>query len=203
MKYLLLLLPVFLWLQACSQSPTSGAPNQSASASADTLLGSSANNEFRLFKTVRQVGGQNETELKIVRLQDGHQVSVAKTRSTPKFYWSKNSEFLICEGSVADSVNQRDVIVFDLTKLNFAKQTPGTLMAFDAANDVVFIYRTTLERQIIGFIDIKNPRYESIREIIAPPIGKLPILTPVPAKRELKVKAYTTDDTPMNTAFKY
>lgn len=221
MKSLLPFLLVFIWLQACSQSPS---PEASAPPIASILsdstavaLGDSPDQAYRLFKSTRPVGEQTKTDLKVVRLRDFQQTLVSTLRaeatpnsaiaealrSKPKFYWSKNVKYLLAENSVPDNDYEQETVLFDLASLAVAQRKPGNLLAFDAANDVAFYYQTTPERQIICFFDLKNPQRDQVREIIAAPEGKLPVVILSPKDRQAKVKAYTTGGAAVNMSFRY
>ena len=213
MKNLLYILPVFIWLQACSQSPapTSSEAAQSAIlANSDAALGDSYDQAFRLFQFKREVNGKTENVLKVVRLADLKEELVAvlpaegdSTAGKTKFYWSKDSKYLIAENVMADSAKQREVVLFDLKNFSIAQRNLGTLIAFDAVNEVVFYYRSLPERQNVYFYDLQNPVGESVREITVPGIGKLPTIVFSYKEKRARVKAITTDDVPMNIAIQY
>lgn len=215
MKYLLLLLPVFIWLEACSQSPDKDAAvNHSNSILTDTsgnALGDSPNKAFRLFKFTHKEGGKSMVDLKLLRLQDLKETLVStiavedsvKTGGGPKFYWSKDSRYLIAENNVQDSVYGRETVLFDLVNFNVAKRKEGKLLNFDQVNDIAFVQRYNAERQIICFFDVKTPDAENTREALVPQEGKLPVVILAPLERKAKVKVYTTGGVPMNFSFTY
>lgn len=208
-----LLFPVFFWLQACAQSPApnTSAPGQKSSILNETAvsLGNSPDEKYRLFKNDRKNGEAIETEFVIVRFQDMKEMLLAKLPSdtsksnNPKYYWSKDSTNLLLESAIVDSISNREVVLFNLPTFDVAQRNKGTIIGFDAINQVVFYYRTTAERQSICFIDLKNPKKEFVRDIIAAPSGKLPSLIFSYKERRVKVKAYTTEDTPLNVALLY
>ena len=104
---------------------------------------------------------------------------------------------------MADSAKQREVVLFDLKNFIIAQRNLGTLIAFDAVNEVVFYYRSLPERQNVYFYDLQNPVGESVREITVPGIGKLPTIVFSYKEKRARVKAITTDDVPMNIAIQY
>jgi len=206
MKNLLLVLPVFIWLQACSQAPGS---EGSTAKSTDTLpdsasiLGDSPDHAFRLFKSVRTVNGQSVTDLKVLRLQDLQQALVATMPSDAKYFVSADSKFLIAENSVPDSSFKREIVVFDLLAFSAAYRKPGNLLGFDVNNQMVFFHRTEPTQQFIVFFHLDTPTGENQRAVSAPPVEKLPSIILSPKDRRVKVKIYTTDNVPVNIAFNY
>jgi hypothetical protein len=74
----------------------------------------------------------------------------------------------------------------------------GRLITYDLLNDVIFFYTEENTRQSVNFVYVNNPDYVSPREVIAVPIGKLPSMIVMSKDRQARVKAYTTDDTPVN-----
>lgn len=205
-------LSVFIWFHACSQSPAPNTSTTSVLTDSSAVLGSSPNNAFRLFKSTRQKGDQTETDLKILRMQDMRETLVStvplddpsnEITKGPKFFWSKDSKYLIVDNSMPDSAYKREVVLYSLPDLAVAQRNPGALIGFDAMNEVVFFYRSTDERQSICFYDLKKPSIESVRDVTAAPIGKMPTLIFSYKERKVKVKAYTTDDTPVNFSEEY
>ena len=213
---------IFICLQACSQSsPSDKAANQAHSSLTDTAavsLGDTPSREYRLFKFTRKSGDQTFIDLKVLRLKDlketlvstlpvetdSASVALAKINGGgPKFYWSKESQYLITENSVPDSMYKREVVIFDLNSFSVMKRKQGNLLNYDVVNDFAFMYRTTAERQIICFYNVSMPDQEQVREIVAAPAGKLPIVLIAPIKREARVKAYMTGAVPINIAFNY
>lgn len=186
-------------LQACSQSPAGSA---AASANA-VVLGNSPDNAYQLVKTESQSNGQTLTQLSVVRLSDNTSTPVCKTNKEPKFFWSNQQPCLIAEGGEADSINQREVVIFDLNSMSVLKRKQGILLAFDNINEVMLVYRLTPERQVIGVIHLKSPQFETVREIIALFEEKIPVITFQHEKRQVKVKAYTTGGAAISTSFKY
>jgi hypothetical protein len=210
MKYLLLLVPVFIWLEACSQSPDKDAAKQSKSILTDTsgnALGDSPNKAFRLFKFTHQEGDKSMVDLKLLRLQDLQETLVStitvEAGGAPKVYWSKDSRYLITENNVQDSLYGREMVLFDLVNFNVAKRKAGRLINFDTVNDIAFIQRYNTERQIICFFDVKDAELEHRREVLAPQEGKLPVILFVPLERKAKVKLYTTGGAAVNISFLY
>ena len=202
----------FIWLQACSQSPAPNAGAQQSNSilsdTAGTALGNSPDKEYRLFKFNRIAGDHTETNLKILRLKDLQEAMVSSViidapATEPKFFWSKDSKYLVVDNSVPDSIYKREVLLYNLQELTVAQRNPGALIAFDAMNEVVFFYRTSVERQTICFYDLAKPGVESVRDIIAPPVGKMPTVIFSYKERNVKVKAYTTDNVPVNVVMKY
>lgn len=201
------LLPLFVWLQACSQSPAPNAEEKPAYSilndSSGVALGDSPNREYRLFKFAGKTGETTETILKVLRLKDLQETTVATLRTDPKFYWSSDSRYLITENSVPDSIYQREVVVFNLKNFEMERRKQGILLNYDLLNDVAFLYRYTEERQIICFFYPKSANMEQYREILVPQDGKVPSMILSPKERKAKVKAYTTGGVPMNVAFQY
>jgi predicted transcriptional regulator len=202
MKNLIFFFSALLGLQACSQSP-SGNGSSAASAAEAVVLTTSPNNEFQLLKTESQTNGQTQTTLRVVRLADKKEAVVCNTNQPPKFFWSNQQPYLIAESGTADSINQREVIIFDLNNMSVLKRKQGILLAFDNINEVLLVYRLTPERQVIGVIQMKSPQIETIREIIAVFEEKTPVVIFKAGEREAKIKAYTTGGAAINTAFKY
>ncbi|GEM_PF-1274651 len=202
---------VLLCLQSCSQSPSDASNKHTASVLKDSsaVLGSSPDNAYRLFKGTRELDGQEVTDLILLRLHDLHETLVSTIPAKdslpiePKFFWSKDSKYLLVNNSVPDSAYQYEVVLFDLANLAVAQRNPGELVNYDKANDVVFYYKTTLVRQSICYYYVGNPSKESVRDFTAIPIGKLPVLNPISAEKQARVKAYTIDNTPVNFAISY
>ncbi len=216
MKNLLLFLPVFIWFQACSQSPNPVAADKSATTILNDTTGKSLGNSpdggYRLFKFPRQVGDQTVTELKLLQFKDMQETTVGTItpdaltkagRTDPRVYWSKDGHFLITENIVPDSSFDHEVVLFSLQNFKIQEKKPGALLGFDLVNDIAFFYLPTAERQQIRFFEVKNPGFVQQREIIAPPSGKLPILILAPTEKKAKVKAYTTDGVPINVSIQY
>lgn len=206
MKNLLLFLPVFIWLQACSQAPGSeGSTAKSSDAMPDaaSILGDSPDHAYRLFKSVRTVNGQSVTDLKVLRLQDLQQTLVSTMPNDSKYFVSADSKYLIAENSVPDSSFKREVVVFDLPAFSTAYRKPGNLLGFDLNNQMVFFHRTEPTQQFIVFFNLDTPTGENQRAISAPPVEKLPSIILSPKDRRVKVKIYTTDNVPVNVAFNY
>lgn len=214
-----LLLPVFLWLHACSQTPTPSGNTPAAGKTSlltDTtnaaVLGNSFNNAYRLFKSTRQDGDQSVTDLVLLRLQDMKETLVstvptevqAPLPNPPKFFWSQDSKYLMVENRLADSTGTtREVVLFDLATLSIIQRHPGALVAFDQINEMVIYYRSDVERQSICYFNLRKPEVEKVRDIIAPPTGKLPAIIFVYKEKKARVKAYTTDDAPVNIILEY
>ncbi|MFN0213663.1 MAG: hypothetical protein ACKVT2_05355 [Saprospiraceae bacterium] len=208
---------IFICLQACSQAPAPETAGKQASGSvlSDTsaiALEDSPSREYRLFKMERIVEGQTLIDLKLLRLNDLKEALVATlsandslrtTGQYPKFYWSKDSKLLVTENSISDSTYKREVVVYDLTNFSVSSRKKGYLLGFDLLNDFVFTYRQTSERQIICFFNVNFPNMEQVRELIAAPSGKLPVVTVTPAKKDVRVKAYMTGAVPINFSFTY
>ncbi|MFN0174889.1 MAG: hypothetical protein ACKVU0_09605 [Saprospiraceae bacterium] len=203
---------VLLCLQACSQSPGSDASNKTADSllnDPSAVLGSSPDNAYRLFKSARQLGEQTVTDLILVRLRDSLMTAVSTIPAKdslprePKFFWSKDSKYLLVNNSVPDSTYHYEVVLFDLQNLAVAQRNFGELVNYDKANDVVFFYKSLPTRQSISYYYLENPSKESGRDVTVVPIGKLPNLILSVAEKEARVKAYTIDNTPVNFAFKY
>ena len=201
-----------LCLQACSQSPGSDASSKTPEAQLNdpsAVLGSSPDNAYRLFKAARQLGDQTVTDLILMRLNDSKQTVVSTVPAKdslprePKFFWSKDSKFLLVNNSVPDSTYNYEVVLFDLQNLAVAQRNFGELLKYDIANDVVFYYKSELTRQNICYYYVANPSKEMGRDVMDIPIGKLPNLILSVPEKEVRVKAYTIDDTPVNFAFKY
>ncbi|MDO8367300.1 MAG: hypothetical protein Q7T20_10910 [Saprospiraceae bacterium] len=215
MKNLLLLLPVFLWLQACSQSPAPNAADKSHSVLTDTtgiVLGDSPGKEFRLFKFTRIDGDQTKMDLKLLRLSDLKEALVCTLPAEddlkvmapyPRYYWSNDSKFLVTENSINDSIYKREMVIFDLTSFSVGKRKDGNLLGFDPMNDVAFLYRETPERQGICYFPIAFPEKELVQEVLIGPSGRLPTVIIVPREKRAKVKAYMTDGVPVNFVIQY
>ncbi len=207
MKNLFLLIPVFIWLQACSQSPSTDVAQQGASQStlpdSASILDDSPDHAYRLFKSARTVDGQTLTDLKVLRLKDLQQFLVSTMPNESKYFWSPDSRYLIAENMVADSAFQRETVFFDLGNLRTEYKKPGALLAFDAADQVVFYYFPEEGRQVISFTYLQNPSVDKRRDIIAPGIGKLPNIILMTKEKKARVKAYTTDNVPVNVMFEY
>ena len=197
----------FICVSACSQSPSSTAtasPKTSVLTDSSTVLSASLNEEYRLFKSK---GGQAQTRLVVLRLSDMKETLVSSTpadaQNEPKFFWSQDSRNLIAENATPDSISKSEVVLFDLTKMTVAQRNPGALLAFDQINNEVLFYRSAPERQSICFYNLGNPSKESVRDIIAPPVGKLPTVTFVYKERKARVKAFTSENTPVNVILPY
>lgn len=212
MKYLFLLVPVFIWLEACSQAPANDADKPAHSILSDTsgnALGDSPNKAFRLFKFARQEGEKSLVDLKLLRLQDLKETFVstitvdAKEGVGPKFYWSKDSRYLIAENNIQDSLYGRETVLFDLVNFNVGQRKEGRLLNFDQVNDIAFVQRFNPERQIIVFFDLKDADIEHNREVMAPQEGKLPVIILAPLEKKAKVKLYTTGGAAVNISFLY
>jgi len=219
MKNLFYFIPVFLWVTACSQSsPNSSAAGQDSSShsiltdTAGNSLGNSPDGAFRLFKFTKQTDAGTTTDLVLMRLSDLKEIPVTtiipdtmamEVSAQPKFFWSKDSKYLITNQSVQDTACQNDVILFDLQTLKVAQRNAGYLFAFEMMNEVVFFYKPMVERQEILFYSLKDPGYERNRAITAAPAGKLPNIIFEYKERKAKVKAFTTGNVPVNVAFQY
>ncbi len=216
MKNLLLFLPLFVWLHACSQSPNSnGASGKSNSILSDTsgnTLGNSPDGQYRLFKFARKEGDKAVIDLKLLRLRDLSEALVSTLPAEdefkvlapyPRFYWSKDSGYLVTENSITDSVYKRETVLFDLMNFSMGKRKQGNLLGFDGVNDVAFVYRQSTERQIVCLFTVSFPEEENIREVLAAPSGRLPIVIVAPLQKSAKVKAYMPDGVPVNFAIHY
>ncbi len=200
----------FICVSACSQSPSPTATvstKTSVLTDSSTVLGASLNEEYRLFKSKGQNGGLAQTNLVVLRLSDMQEVLVssipADNQTEPKFFWSQDSRNLIAENATPDSTTKSEVVLFDLTKMAVAQRNPGALLAFDQINNEVLFYRSSPERQSICFYSLETPDKESVRDIIAPPVGKLPTVIFVYKERKARVKAYTSENTPVNFILPY
>jgi len=214
MKNLLFLLPGFLWLQACSQS-TPNSADKSHSVLTDTtgiVLGDSPAKEYRLFKFTRQDGEQTKIDLKILRLSDLKEALVCTLPAEddlkvmapyPRYYWSKDSRFLVTENSINDSIYKREMVLFDLKNFSMGKRKEGNLLGFDPVNDYVFLYRETPERQGVCYFPATLPEKELVQEILIAPSGRLPTVIVVPLEKRAKVKAYMQDSVPVNFVIQY
>jgi len=215
MKNLLLLLPVFLWLHACSQAPAPNSADKSHSVLTDTtgiVLGDSPGKEYRLFKFTRQDGELTKIDLKVLRLSDLKEALVSTLPAEddlkvmaqyPRYYWSKDSKFLVTENSINDSIYNREMVLFDLTSFSMGKRKDGNLLGYDHVNDVAFLYRETPERQGVCYFPTASPEKELIQEILISPSGRLPTVIIVPLEKKAKVKAYMTDGVPVNFLIQY
>lgn len=215
MKNFIFLIPVlFVWLQACSQSPTPANPTEQAilTDTSGTALGNSLDYKFRLFKFDAERGGQSVMVLKVLRLGDLQEVLLSNVSpksqkdmiEDPKYFWSKDSKYLIVENSVPDSAYEREVVLFNLPNFQIERRIQGQLLGFDQNNDVVFLYRYNVERQMVSIVDLKSPNVEKTREIIAPPDGeKAPSFILNSQKRSFKVKVYTEGGAAANASFEY
>jgi len=214
MKNFFFLIPVFLWLQACSQSPSTFNPAEQAIL-ADTTgvaLGNSLDYKFRLFKFDAERDGKSLMVLKVLRLGDLQEMLVSNLSPKsqediivdPKYFWSKDSKYLIAENSVPDSAYEREVVLFNLPNFGVERRIQGQILGFDQNNSVAFLYRYNSERQWVCIVDLKNPAIEKNREIIAPPDGKkAPTFIVDPHKRSFRVKVYTEGGAAANASFEY
>lgn len=214
MKNFFFLIPVFVWLQACSQSPTPSSQTEPVILTDTTgkALGNSLDYKFRLFQFDAERGGQAVIVLKVLRLGDLQEALVSNVSpksqkdmiEDPKFFWSKDSKYLIVENSVPDSAYEREVVLFNLPNFQIERRIQGQLLGFDPNNDVVFFYRYNTERQMVSFVELKSPAVEKTREIIAPPDGeKAPAFILNPQKRNFKIKVYTEGGAAANASFEY
>lgn len=197
----------FICFSACSQSPSPTAvasTKTSVLTDSSTVLSVSLNEEYRLFKSK---SGQAQTRLVVLRLSDMKEILVSSTpadaQTEPKFFWSQDSRNLITENATPDSSSKSEVMLIDLTKMTVAQRNPGALLAFDQINNEVLFYRSTPERQSICFYNLGNPGKESVRDIIAPPVGKLPMVIFDYKGRKARVKAFTSENTPVNVILPY
>jgi len=214
MKNLLLLLLGFLWLQACSQS-TPNSTDKSHSVLTDTtgsVLGDSPGGEYRLFKFPRQDGDQTKMDLKVLRLSDLKEAFVSTLPAEddlkvmalyPRYYWSKDSRFLVTENSINDSIYKREMVLFDLKNFSMGKRKNGNLLGFDPVNDYAFLYRETPERQAVAYFPVTLPEQEMVQEILIAPSGRLPTVIIVPLEKKAKIKAYMPDGVPLNFVINY
>ena len=203
----LFLLPIFIWLQACSQAPApASADQQSNSILSDTsgvVISDSPDGNYRLFKYTRKVGEQTETDLRILRLKDLKGALVSTLRTEPKAYWSSDSKDLITENSVPDSVYQREVVIYSVGTFEIYRRKQGQLINYDLVNNVVFMYTYDSTRQTITAFRVDNTDSEKRQEIVAPPAGRIPIAILAPLEKKAKIKAYTTGGAAVNIAFNY
>lgn len=216
MKNLLLLLSVFFWLQACSQSPTPKADepqlNSILTDTSGVAIGDAPSGGFRLFKSPRQAGDKAVIDLKLLRLHDMKGVLVATLPAEdefklvgnyPKFYWSKESKFLITENTINDSIYKRELVIYDLNNMDISKRIKGNLLNFDNVTDMIFQYRQSEDRQMVYYFNPAFPDQANHREVIAAPSGRMPIVTLTPLQRTIRVKAYMPDNVPVNFSFQY
>lgn len=214
MKNLFYLIPVFLWIQACSQSTPGANAGQSANAHSilsDTTgnsLGNSPDGAYRLFKFNRQVGDKSVVDLSLLRLKDLKEISLTtitldSTNSKPKFFWSKEGKYLVTDRSMPDSAGKAEVVLFDLQNGVEDQTNVGRLIAFDAMNQVVFYHRAEADRQDICLYYLDNPQFEKRRTIAAVSVGKLPEIIFSYKEKKARVKAFTTENTPVNVPLPY
>ncbi len=214
MKNLFYFLSAFLLLQACSESPKTGTgPTADAYgnilADSALVLGSSPDNKFRLFRSVRKGNENGQADIVLLRMPDMKQVLVSNlpaqvngAKYKPKSFWSKDAKYLMVDNALAEGDNPRELVLFDLTTMEVAHRQPGELLAFDEENSVVFYYRTTAERQIFAHYPLSNPGQEATRDLIAPPGDKTPIITLKTEDKEARVKAYR-GGAPINFSMRY
>lgn len=207
MKVLFYALMLLLGQQACSNAPTPASGNgakASDSILTDTsgvALGNSPNGAFRLFKTQLPSG---ENALKVLRLKDLYQALVATSKKDQKFYWSKDSRYLIADNDAPDTAAyKQQVVFFNLFNFQIEALKNGQLIGFDPLNDMTFLYRYTNERQQIVYFDLNKYEQETQREILTPPGDKVPSSVVHPKERMIKVKAYMSDGVPVNIGFNY
>ncbi|HAD12042.1 MAG TPA: hypothetical protein DCF33_06340 [Saprospirales bacterium] len=201
MKNLFLFLLSFVILYSCSNAQNKGGDATSSTgapampADSASYLGDSPDGRFRAFKS-QEPGG---TGLNLVNLSDlkTYRIGVTKEEK-PKFYWSSGKRFLIAENATPDSTQKAEVFIYDLYKMEVWRRYAGRLITYDLLHDVIFFYTEENTRQSINFVYVNNPDYVSPREVIAVPIGKLPSMIVMSKDRQARVKAYTTDDTPVN-----
>ncbi len=214
MKKFFYLIPVFLWIQACSQSTPGANAGQAANGHSiltDTTgnsLGNSPDGAYRLFKFKRQAGDKSVVDLNLLRLKDLKEFSLTtitldSSNINPKFYWSKEGKYLVTDRSIPDSAGKAEVVLFDLQNGVEDQTNPGRLFGFDAMNQVVFYHRAAEDRQNICFYYLNNPQFEKSRGIMAPAVGKLPEISFSYKEKKAKVKAFTTDNTPVNIPLQY
>jgi hypothetical protein len=123
--------------------------------------------------------------------------------ATPKVFWSKDKRFLVTGNATPDSTQKAEVLVYDLYKMELWRRYAGELITYDLLHDVAFFHTTEPTRQSVNFVYLKYPDHVSPREVIAVPVGKLPAMILMPTDRQARVKAYTTDDTPVNFIIHY
>lgn len=214
MKNFFFLIPLFVWLQACSQSPTSSNPTAQAILTDTTgkALGNSLDYKYRLFQFNAEIEGKPVMVLKALRLGDLQEAFLSNVSpksqqdmiEDPKFFWSKDSKYLIVENSVPDSAYEREVVLFNLINFQVERRIQGQLLGFDQNNGIAFLYRYNPERQLVAIIDLKSPAAEKIREIIAAPDGqKAPTFFVNPQKRDFRIKVYTEGGAAANASFEY
>ncbi|MBL7808227.1 MAG: hypothetical protein JNN28_10445 [Saprospiraceae bacterium] len=206
MKNLFLFLLSFVILYSCSNAQSnSGDGKSGASAPAmptdsAAYLGDSPDARFRAFKSQETDG----TGLNLVNLSDLKTYRIAVTKdATPKFYYSKDNRFLITGNATPDSTQKSEVLIYDLYKMEVRHKYSGALITYDILHDVIFFHTEENTRQSVNFVYVKNPEQVSPREVIAVPIGKLPSMILMSKDRQARVKAYTTDDTPVNFIIHY
>ena len=205
MKHLFLFFLGFIVLQSCANNPSGGNGNASSSGPAmpsdsSAYLSDSPDGRFRAYKT-KETGG---TGLNLVHLSDlkTYQIAVSAD-SIPKVFWSKDKRYLITNNATPDSTHKAEVLVYDLYKMEKARTYAGELITFDLLNEVLFFHTTETTRQSVNFVYLNNPEFVTPRDVIAVPIGKLPAMILMPKDRQARVKAYTTDDTPVNFIIHY
>ncbi|MBC7774563.1 MAG: hypothetical protein H7246_03925 [Phycisphaerae bacterium] len=216
MKNLLLFLPLFVWLHACSQSPnsngTSGKSNSILTDTSGASLGDSPSSQYRLFKFTRKDGERTVIDLKLLRLSDLSEAFVSTLPAEdefkvlapyPRYYWSNDSRYLVTENATTDSIYKRETVLFDLVTFSMGKRKLGNLLGFDNVNDVAFLYRQSPERQSVCYFNLKFSGEENVREIMVEPSGRLPIVIIAPLEKRAKVKVYMPDGVPVNFAILY
>lgn len=202
MKNLFFFLMVLVGLQACSGSGNpSGSNSQSAIPLPDSasILGDSPDHKFRLFKGQQQ----EKTTLNLLQLNNLQTIPVVTLPGEPKFFWSGDFKYLITENIQPDSAFKREVVFFDLATLAIAHRYPGELMTYDGMNNTVFFYTSQVDRQSVNFVYLDNPTQVTPRDVIAAPADKLPAIILMPKDKQARVKAFTTDDTPVNFMIHY
>lgn len=208
MKNTLLLFAALLCWQACSQSsgndsrtpgnmPTSELPDSSA------ILSDSPDHSFRLFTSASSNGDQNQRDLKVLRLKDLQSFLVATPPADAKHFWSADARFLVAENLTPDSTYKRELVLFGLDNLDFRDRSPGAILAFDAANEIVFYTTSDSNSQIISFYELKRPEIKKQRFISVAAGSKLPQIILNISERKARVKAYGPDDVPVNISFLY
>ncbi|MCC7465736.1 MAG: hypothetical protein IT261_05680 [Saprospiraceae bacterium] len=205
MKHLFLFFLGFIVLQSCANNPSGSGSNASSSGPAmpsdsSAYLGDSPDGRFRAFKSKEA----NGTGLNLVNLSDlkTYQVAVSAD-SIPKLFWSKDKRYLITNKATPDSTHKAEAMVYDLYKMETARTYPGELITFDLLHEVIFFHTAETTRQSVNFVYLNNPNFVTPRDVIAVPIGKLPSMILMPKDRQARVKAFTTDDTPVNFIIHY
>ena len=208
MKNIFLFLLGFVVLYSCSNGQstagsTSGATETAAPAmpsDSAAYLGDSPDGRFRAFKSQEA----NGTGLNVVRLSDLKTFRIGVSADAkPKVFWSSNKRFLITNNATPDSTQKTEVLVYDLNAMEKWRRFSGELITYDIVHDVAFFHTAETTRQSVNFVYIMNPDFISPRDVIATPIGKLPTMILMPKDRQARVKAYTTDDTPVNFIIHY